>query len=70
MNFKVPILYIQVIISYEEKEAMERLSENDSESFLSTCDNIRKAMNKIVKLKSNGDANVCISIKHKLTLFI
>ncbi|KAK1123300.1 hypothetical protein K0M31_008920 [Melipona bicolor] len=36
---------------------MERLSENDSESFLSTCDNIRKAMNKIAKLKSNGDAN-------------
>ncbi|KAK9300536.1 hypothetical protein QLX08_006863 [Tetragonisca angustula] len=47
----------KVIISYEEKEAMERLSENDSESFLSTCDNIRKAMNKIAKLKSNGDAN-------------
>ena len=49
---------------------MERLSENDSESFLSTCDNIRKAMNKIAKLKSNGDANVCISIEHKLNLFI
>ncbi|OAD59358.1 THO complex subunit 5 like protein [Eufriesea mexicana] len=42
---------------YKEKEAMERLPENDSESFLSTCDSIRKAMNKIAKLKTNGDAN-------------
>ncbi|XP_043260585.1 THO complex subunit 5 homolog [Colletes gigas] len=47
----------KVIISYEEKEAIERLPENDSESFLSTCDSIRKAMNKIAKLKINGDTN-------------
>lgn len=40
---------------------MERLPENDSESFLSTCDNIRKAMNKIAKLKTNGDEKVRIS---------
>ncbi|XP_076645994.1 THO complex subunit 5 isoform X2 [Halictus rubicundus] len=46
----------KAIISYEEKEATERLSENDSENFLSTCDNIRKAMNKIAELKINGDA--------------
>lgn len=42
---------------------MERLPESDSESFLSTCDNIRRAMNKIAKLKTSGDANVCILIK-------
>ncbi|XP_076163175.1 THO complex subunit 5 [Ptiloglossa arizonensis] len=48
----------KVIISYEEKEATERLPENDSESFLSTCDSIRKAMNKIAKLKITGDINV------------
>ncbi|XP_043589359.1 THO complex subunit 5 homolog [Bombus pyrosoma] len=47
----------KVIISYEEKEAIERLPENDSESFLSTCDNIRAAMNKIAKLKTTGDVN-------------
>ncbi|XP_053989221.1 THO complex subunit 5 homolog [Hylaeus anthracinus] len=47
----------KVIISFEEKEATERLPENDSESFLSTCDSIRKAMNKIAKLKGNGDAS-------------
>nr|XP_034171162.1 THO complex subunit 5 homolog isoform X1 [Osmia lignaria] len=45
----------KAIISYEEKEAMERLPENDSENFLSTCDSIRKAMNKIAKLKSSND---------------
>ncbi|CAK9815604.1 THO complex subunit 5 homolog [Anthophora plagiata] len=48
----------KVIISYEEKEAVERLPESDSENFLSTCDNIRKAMNKIAKLKANGEINV------------
>lgn len=42
---------------------MERLPESDSESFLSTCDNIRRAMNKIAKLKTSGDTNVCILIK-------
>lgn len=54
------IVYIlfQIIISYEEKEANERLPEDDSECFLATCDNIRAAMNKIVKLKSSGDSNV------------
>lgn len=39
---------------------MERLPENDSENFLSTCDIIRKAMNKIAKLKSSTDPSVCI----------
>ncbi|KAG7208914.1 hypothetical protein KM043_015094 [Ampulex compressa] len=47
----------KTIISFEEKEAIERLPESDSESFLSTCDNIRKAMTKIAKLKANGDSN-------------
>lgn len=45
----------KAIISYEEKEAMDRLPETDSENFLSTCDSIRKAMNKIAKLKSVSD---------------
>ncbi|XP_032675628.1 THO complex subunit 5 homolog [Odontomachus brunneus] len=48
----------KTIISYEEKEAIERLPEDDSESFLATCDNIRTAMSKIAKLKSSGDPNV------------
>lgn len=60
-NITFNIFYMQTIISYEEREAIERLPENDSECFLSTCDNIRKAMNKIAKLKTIGDANVCIS---------
>lgn len=59
--YELHITYIlsQVIISYEEKEANERLPEDDSECFLATCDNIRAAMTKIVKLKSSGDPNVC-----------
>ncbi|KAL6441032.1 hypothetical protein ACFW04_003416 [Cataglyphis niger] len=48
----------KIIINYEEKEANERLPEDDSECFLATCDNIRAAMAKIVKLKSSGDSNV------------
>ncbi|XP_012219703.1 THO complex subunit 5 homolog [Linepithema humile] len=48
----------KTIISYEEKEALERLPEDDSECFLETCDNIRTAMTKIAKLKSSGDPNV------------
>lgn len=47
----------KTIISYEEKEAIERSSENDSECFLATCNDIRAAMTKIAKLKSSGDAN-------------
>ncbi|XP_076244941.1 THO complex subunit 5 [Calliopsis andreniformis] len=56
ISFKDGDMY-KAIISHEEKEAMDRLPENDSENFLSTCDNIRKAMNKIAKLKAIGDAN-------------
>lgn len=56
ISFKDGDVY-KTIISYEEREAIERLPENDSECFLSTCDNIRKAMNKIAKLKTIGDAN-------------
>ncbi|EFN83855.1 THO complex subunit 5 homolog [Harpegnathos saltator] len=47
----------KTIISHEEKEAIERLPENDSESFLTTCNNIRTAMSKVAKLKSSGDSN-------------
>lgn len=47
----------KTIINYEEKEANERLPEDDSECFLATCNNIRAAMAKIVKLKSSGDPN-------------
>ncbi|XP_015593948.1 THO complex subunit 5 homolog [Cephus cinctus] len=45
----------KAIINYEEKEAHERSSEKDSESFLLTCENIRKAMKNIAKLKGCGD---------------
>ncbi|KYM92646.1 THO complex subunit 5 like protein [Atta colombica] len=48
----------KIIINYEEKEAVERLSEDDSECFLATCNDIRAAMSKIAKLKSSGDSNV------------
>lgn len=60
-NSSLHITYIlfQTIINYEEKEANERLPEDDSECFLATCNNIRAAMAKIVKLKSSGDPNVC-----------
>lgn len=51
---------LQTIISYEEKEAKERLPEQDSECFLQTCDVIRKTMNKIAKLKV--DHNVSIHV--------
>lgn len=47
----------KTIISYEEKEALDRSPENDSQCFLTTCENIRKAMNKIAKLKTSGDPN-------------
>ena len=56
ISFKDGDMY-KAIISYEEKEALDRLPEIDSENFLSTCDNIRKAMNKIAKLKINGDTS-------------
>ncbi|XP_012275118.1 THO complex subunit 5 homolog isoform X2 [Orussus abietinus] len=48
----------KTIISYEEKEAMDRTPENDYDVFLKTCDSIRRGMNKIAKLKSSGDDNV------------
>lgn len=48
----------KTIISYEEKEAMERSPEKDSENFLSTCESIRKSMDKIAKLKINSDETV------------
>ncbi|KAG5326246.1 THOC5 protein, partial [Pseudoatta argentina] len=48
----------KIIINYEEKEAVDRLSEDDSECFLATCNDIRAAMSKIAKLKSSGDSNV------------
>ncbi|KAH0955822.1 hypothetical protein HN011_004339 [Eciton burchellii] len=48
----------KTIISYEEKEALERLPDDDSERFLSTCNNIRASMFKIAKLKASGDLNV------------
>ncbi|EZA50540.1 hypothetical protein DMN91_009816 [Ooceraea biroi] len=48
----------KTIISNEEKEAIERLPDDDSECFLTTCNNIRAAMAKIAKLKASGDSNV------------
>lgn len=47
----------KTIITNEEKEALERSPESDSQSFLSTCENIRKAMSKIAKLKISNDSN-------------
>ncbi|XP_014615132.1 PREDICTED: THO complex subunit 5 homolog [Polistes canadensis] len=47
----------KTIITNEEKEALERSPESDSQSFLSTCENIRKAMSKIAKLKMSNDSN-------------
>ncbi|XP_043470764.1 THO complex subunit 5 homolog [Leptopilina heterotoma] len=46
----------KTIITYEEKEAVERYSEKDSETFLNICDEIRKSMTKIAELKTSNDA--------------
>ncbi|XP_046825264.1 THO complex subunit 5 homolog isoform X1 [Vespa crabro] len=47
----------KTIITNEEKEALDRSSESDSQCFLNTCENIRKAMSKIAKLKASSDPN-------------
>ncbi|XP_020290913.1 THO complex subunit 5 homolog isoform X1 [Pseudomyrmex gracilis] len=48
----------KTIICFEEKEAIERQPEDDSENFLRTCNDIRAAMAKIAKLKASGDPSV------------
>ncbi|XP_008559444.1 THO complex subunit 5 homolog [Microplitis demolitor] len=47
----------KAIITYEEEEAVARSPEQDSENFLSTCEAIRDAMNKIAKLKTSDDSS-------------
>lgn len=47
----------KTIITNEEKEALDRSPESDSQCFLTTCENIRKAMSKIAKLKASSDPN-------------
>ncbi|XP_023245652.1 THO complex subunit 5 homolog [Copidosoma floridanum] len=47
----------QTIITFEEDEALQRSSEEDAESFYNTCNQIRRNMAKIAKLKSVSEAN-------------
>ncbi|XP_043273169.1 THO complex subunit 5 homolog [Venturia canescens] len=45
----------KTIISYEEKEAMDRSPEEDSKNFLSCCETVRRGMNEIAQLKASDD---------------
>ncbi|KAK0098213.1 hypothetical protein PV326_010410 [Microctonus aethiopoides] len=51
----------KTIITFEEEEAIARLPTQDSEIFLSTCEDIRSSMIKIANLKVSKDPNVCIT---------
>ncbi|XP_066588651.1 THO complex subunit 5 homolog [Prorops nasuta] len=47
----------KIIINHEEEEALARSPESDSVLFLTKCDDIRKAMQTIAKLKTSKDPN-------------
>ncbi|KAK0174772.1 hypothetical protein PV327_010502 [Microctonus hyperodae] len=47
----------KTIITFEEEEAIARLPTQDSEMFLSTCEDIRSSMIKIANLKVSKDPN-------------
>ncbi|OXU30184.1 hypothetical protein TSAR_007637 [Trichomalopsis sarcophagae] len=56
----------QTIITFEEEEALERSSEKDAESFYTTCNQIRKNMGQIAKLKSSADASTKDQTKEQI----